>query len=1459
MSALISTAVVASGAVAITPAAQADEKVTKVYSQLAGDELQDAVDFNIKQQISKHVGESAQMVYATNYGPGWCIDIAQPAPRYDSQYEVRKLDGMSGLVGYNKVDGGTLKIDPDVQKAAVAGTKRMLTEYNNGNYAEVKRINYALQALLSNHKETLDLVRGQIRREVAGSGMPMITAAEFTQWTGFEIKANFGNQLGQSRYYLAKSDSFDKVTSNVEQGEYVTILMPKNYNLSDKIGDEGTTQRIITIAQPGLKGFNPRPGGPNVSVETVTVTKPAEAVTTVTSTIPGKTVTKTVQAEGPTETAHVTERPERTVTKYVQPVHERTETVRATRTDVKDVTPTVTKTVVKRDSTETVTSTVTEAPETIVVEEREPDTTTTVYKGAEATVTETDAPDTVTSTKTAEPKTVTQTSTLAPSTVVKTVTAAPEATVTTTVENITHETIESTRVVERYFRKYEYAFDFSQKKDERHIEVEKLGDWKIDFIDDSNGLVKVTKSKDGKGLDIKPIKEGEGDVRIVIVDGEGNRHEYTIHVINKAQKEITEKDVVVNNHFFNITVAGASQEIEIPKGWTYEIEEGGAYITTEEKDGKIVVTPNEGVISATAKITVHEPGERPRNENNYIFNIAPDSKFDKHRVIGNSNAYKLEIEDAQGEPTVIQGEDIVASLEKNEQGVWVLTPKSDKTGKVVVSIKDSQGNTHQFTLDVRQGTNVLVDVVTKSVTVGSVIGIEADGGYELDFKQGEEIADWKKDNGKFIITPTGEGVIVANLFQKVDGERVLVGTYTIIATPAGAKVETQEVSHEIKNRQTVDITKGEDDHKIVVTEGKDNVTVAEVEKDGKTVTRLMPDKDFTGTIVVEEQRGDDVVVRYTINVVESEVDETTQPVNEDSKVIVNRNNDLQRLVVVEGENLLKNAPKDDQKQFIPEFVDGAEGTVVIELQNSRDLPIQRWILNLTPKKPSEFTYKITDRSEVKLTAPENASYKIVEGQDLIKVERNGNDIVVNPNKGVKGTAVVEVTNGAQKTRYVLVIDPIGGGANGDGTTGESTFKVSELGNFTVTVRNENTYEVVKGNEYVTVVDKDGKWILTPKEDTSGNFVTVIEKTKTGVVVNRHIIEITEQGRKLNFTEVRKKVEPKIDSWETPGKGNTLHIVRGYDLIENPEPDEHGRFNLKPIPGSTGSIVIEERDNNGNPIRIIEGEIPETSGGSSIEPPKISYEKNNGSITIIVDGKGGFGIEACLDKNPPKNAKDCKNLKPIDEKYIKDNGNGSYTIENGGIPDGTTALVITPTGNGIVDNNNRVIVDITIDNQGSGAGNVNVGSSDPKCIASLVGLASPLLLLIPLGILSQVHIPGLEGVRGQLNAAIKDANDRIQQGLGIYDHDRAQRAAGVQGAFAIENSQMIGMAAGALGVITAGLLIGDAVLRACGQQEATSSYQLGKATDNETLMYGSSGKPAESEAAKPEDEKAADEK
>ena len=57
--------------------------------------------------------------------------------------------------------------------------------------------------------------------------------------------------------------------------------------------------------------------------------------------------------------------------------------------------------------------------------------------------------------------------------------------------------------------------------------------------------------------------------------------------------------------------------------------------------------------------------------------------------------------------------------------------------------------------------------------------------------------------------------------------------------------------------------------------------------------------------------------------------------------------------------------------------------------------------------------------------------------------------------------------------------------------------------------------------------------------------------------------------------------------------------------------------------------------------------------------------------------------------------------------------------------------------------------------------------------------------------------------------------------------------------------MLGLAAGSLAAITLGLLIVDGVMRACGQEEMTSSYKIGEAMDSEFLMHGSSGKSAES--------------
>ena len=269
-------------------------------------------------------------------------------------------------------------------------------------------------------------------------------------------------------------------------------------------------------------------------------------------------------------------------------------------------------------------------------------------------------------TKTAEPSYETVTKTLEPVTETATVTAAPKTEVsyvTETIKNVT--TIERTTEVERYYRHYSYAFDFGFKEGaSQTIPVEGLGDWKIDFVDDSNGLVKVEKViVDGKAqLKITPQREGRGLVRVIVVDGEGNRHEYAINVVNERSEKIVENNVTVNNHYFNVGVGAKDQTIQIPQNWDYKITEGGQNITTGLVDGGLKVTFNEGA-SGTSKIEVFEKGksENNRNQNNYIFNIdGSRNRFEQTRIIGNANSYKLEVKDVEKQPKIVSGAEFIA-------------------------------------------------------------------------------------------------------------------------------------------------------------------------------------------------------------------------------------------------------------------------------------------------------------------------------------------------------------------------------------------------------------------------------------------------------------------------------------------------------------------------------------------------------------------------------------------------------------------------------------------------------------------------------------------------------------------------------------------------------------------------------------------------------------------------------
>ena len=233
------------------------------------------------------------------------------------------------------------------------------------------------------------------------------------------------------------------------------------------------------------------------------------------------------------------------------------------------------------------------------------------------------------------------------------------------------------------------------------------------------------------------------------MDAEGNRNEYSINVVNEKTEDIVENEVVVNNHFFNVGTGNLQQTIPVPEGWDYEIVEGGNYITTEQVNGGLNLKVNSGVLSGTVKINVFEKvdGEKTGYQNNYVFNIdAKQDSTNQFRVIGNQNSYKLEVANVEEKPEIVSGdENLIESIEKDEDGYWVVTPAKDANGQVVIEATDKDGKVYKINLTIKPGLNVQVQYGTTYMNEGHTAEIPGGEGYTIEKADGTEPNDenWK--------------------------------------------------------------------------------------------------------------------------------------------------------------------------------------------------------------------------------------------------------------------------------------------------------------------------------------------------------------------------------------------------------------------------------------------------------------------------------------------------------------------------------------------------------------------------------------------------------------------------------------------------------------------------------------------------------------------------------------------
>ena len=1443
------TSVMATGAVVSAPLAEAanentsSQQIVNAYEKLSG------ADLARYDQMLKQAPRDDQSIdlLPSSAGPGWCIDWGLGNPWDSGNYQVRKLTGASGRVG----DGDA--ISEDVRIAAINVVKELQKDYKayaNGDQSKAGAIltkNGILRALLSNQLGYLN----QAREDVVNG---KVSQSAFENLTGFRILHHQAPK-GQPSYYLSKLPRHDEIAKTVKPGEYVTVLVPLEYDYN--IVPRKSFQRLIPVPQPGLDQ-NPPKTPPSI-VETIpttpevttTVTRPQEITTTKTLPNTTYTTTRTNPATTVTErstlpTAYTTvstrEVPGKVVTKTVTPEPVETTITETGTNPPKVVTKTVTPephvtTVTEPGNSEVVTETVTETP-----------------------VVTTKPGEVVTETVTTQPvTTVTSTNPAVTETVISTV-KQPETTVATTVTDVEKYYVEKYYERVKEVSEHYYFAGFTRDEKSKVIEMpEKIGNkWTFEIIKGSD-IVVVERSEDGK-LVITPREdfEGEGEVEILITDDKGNQHIYRIKVTDTVAVKDS-LNVKVNNFFYTLNAGSEDRITTIPWkpgediDWGLGYDKDGNLIQPEHGEVEILKDEEKGTVTVkagenyTGNVIVRITEDSGEVRENIVTVENKTSKFDVTREILNTSTAK--IENRGGDYKILgDGEDKVTIEEDGD--VWVVTPKDGATGDVEIVFTDENGFEYKYTLKLIEDKNSGPTVTHRELEYKSetpdTLEIKYIENHTAEIVAGDDVAKIEKKGDKWVVTPTDPKGGQATVHVKDENGRLVNVWIVDIAPQPEQEVENQTVDREINDRATVEISRGTIDfNRLEVVEGSEYLDDGADGSDFgdednlKLKFKPVPEGETRTVKVVEYFKGKDgeePIKTYTYTVKPSPVREMDYTITADNELKLYGT----KFRVAKGGDLLAEQPKKDASEIKVTPKRDAKGTLVIENVSDDGYVFERYTFEITPGRSAEVKPENTTmgwNQTATIASEDGEKVEILEGEDLVDVTREGDKLLVTgEDKKKTGKALIQVSDkrGVYAKYEITLTEPK--------RNGLYTYKISTSTEFQATLVNEeNRFQVIKGADaFEAPEEKNGQWILRPKADKVGETGIVVEYNKDGKEINRYKLEIVESKTTGARQQTDFLIEGDAKELKKLDEGNKVVVVSGNDLVDLK--DNGGSVELTAKKGPAGKVVrAEERNSNGDLVRTISYAVyPEgtrTSEGNVIS--------ENHDLPVVID--------TSIKNDSPVNVTFPENVDGIiftkgreyfeeGEKGVKITDEGVTLVPRKDLKDGTyeaSYILVGPDGQSYGEREIEINVNVE-----SGTRVEQKGSSselDGKCIAGIVGLTAPLLLAIPLGILSQVQIPGLEGVSAQINGAIQDANNRIQQGLGIYNEDRAQRAAGFQAAFNIQNPEQLGMAAGALGAISLGLLAVDGVMRACGAEEYTSSYMIGKATGSETLMNGSSGK------------------
>ena len=247
-----------------------------------------------------------------------------------------------------------------------------------------------------------------------------------------------------------------------------------------------------------------------------------------------------------------------------------------------------------------------------------------------------------------------------------------------------------------------------------------------------------------------------------------------------------------------------------------------------------------------------------------------------------------------------------------------------------------------------------------------------------------------------------------------------------------------------------------------------------------------------------------------------------------------------------------------------------------------------------------------------------------------------------------------------------------------------------------------------------------------------------------------------------------------------GNANPTVVITG-NLNPSNNGNNNGSNNSAVVTGNANPVVTNNANNNGSnnsvvatdnakATVIVTGNLNPSNNGNNNGSNNSVVATDNAKATVIVTGNANPVITGNANDNGNNNGSN-------NSAAVTDNANGGLFGRKKQGSQGSGSEEPSAQGKG-----GSSLFDANVEVAG--------GSSDPRCIAPLVGLGLPLIALVPIAAAQQLRIPGLEQLAAQASRAFDDTARQ----------------------FSIEPAQLTAVGGGAVGVVATLLLV--AALRTC---------------------------------------------